>query len=357
MIGTPLLPLILAGLMLVALIGYVVLAGADFGGGVWDLLASGPRRDAQRALIAEAIAPVWEANHVWLVVVVVILFSSFPRVYSEIATMLHVPLSLMLAGIVLRGSAFVFRAYGGDQRASRLRWGRLFAISSVVTPVLLGVSVGAIASGELASPAAIASGGGGAPRGGSFAALFIFPWLRLFPLGVGLLALATFAMLAAVYLTLETDDAVLREDFRRRALMAGAAHAVVAALVLIIARSEAPAMWLRFWSRPASLAVLAAGVLAGAGVLGALVTRRWVWARFAAAAEAALIVFGWALAQYPEMLPGRLTIAAAAAPDATLRLILGVLAAGTVVLLPSLLYLFRVFKGERQQGARPDVAH
>ncbi|MDQ6886417.1 MAG: cytochrome d ubiquinol oxidase subunit II [Gemmatimonadota bacterium] len=355
MIGTPLLPLLLVGLMLVALIGYVVLAGADFGGGVWDMLASGPRREAQRALIADAIAPVWEANHVWLIIVVVILFSSFPRVYSEIATMLHVPLSLMLVGIVLRGSAFVFRAYGGDQRAARLRWGRLFAISSVVTPVLLGICVGAIASGELASPAALASDA--VHRGGSFASLYIFPWLRPFPLGVGLLALATFAMLAAVYLTLETDDAALREDFRRRALIAGGAHAILAALVLVIARSEAPSMWLRFWSRPSSLAVLAGGVISGAGALGALVTRRWLWARLAAAAEAALIVGGWALAQYPEMLPGRMTIAAAAAPDATLRLILGALIAGSVVLLPSLLYLLRVFKGERERGRRPDVAH
>jgi hypothetical protein len=113
------LPEIVAALMVLALNAYVLMGGADFGGGLWDLLASGPRRDAQRALIADSIAPIWEANHVWLIVVVVVLFTGFPVAFGTLATVLHIPIALMLIGIVLRGSAFVFRSYGSRDHARR----------------------------------------------------------------------------------------------------------------------------------------------------------------------------------------------------------------------------------------------
>src|SRR5207245_2586242 len=124
-------------------------AGADFGGGVWDLLAHGPQARAQREVIASAIGPVWEANHVWLVLVVVVLFMGFPVAFATLGTVLHVPLALMLTGIVLRGSAFAFRTYDVRRDATQRRWGRLFAIASLVTPVMLGVCVGAVAAGRV----------------------------------------------------------------------------------------------------------------------------------------------------------------------------------------------------------------
>src|ERR1044071_7297077 len=136
------LPNILAGIILVALTAYVLFAGADFGGGVWDLLASGLRKRAQRELVQSAIGPVWEANHVWLILAIVLLFTCFPAAFARIAITLHIPLTLMLIGIVLRGSAFVFQSYGGGG-------GRVFATASLVTPVLLGISVGAVASGAI----------------------------------------------------------------------------------------------------------------------------------------------------------------------------------------------------------------
>src|SRR5689334_322975 len=138
------LPEIIAGVMLIALNAYVLTGGADFGGGVWDLLASGPSRDEQRSLIEQSIAPIWEANHVWLIVVVVLLFSAFPPAFGTLGVVLHIPLSLMLVGIVLRGSAFVFRSYGG--RAHGRQWGTLFAVTSLITPVILGMIIGAIVS-------------------------------------------------------------------------------------------------------------------------------------------------------------------------------------------------------------------
>src|ERR1044072_2889132 len=204
MINMPSLEVILAGSMVVSLTFYALMGGADYGGGMWDLLASGPRAQAQRELISEAIGPIWEANHVWLILVVVLLFSCFPPAFSAIATALHIPITLMLIGIVLRGSAFTFRTYDSRRDNVQRRWGRLFASASLITPILLGVTLGAIASG----PIQVGEG--------RDISMFINSWLAPFPFAVGGFALALFAFLAAVYLTLETEDAELREDFRKR---------------------------------------------------------------------------------------------------------------------------------------------
>src|SRR5437764_5309144 len=147
------LPEMLAAVMVVSLNAYVLTGGADFGGGVWDLLASGPRRAAQRELIASQIGPIWEANHVWLILVVVVLFTAFPAAFATLGVVLHVPLSLLLIGIVLRGSSFVFRSYGARDDATQQRWGRVFAMASVITPILLGIVVGAVASGATGAAA------------------------------------------------------------------------------------------------------------------------------------------------------------------------------------------------------------
>jgi len=327
------LPDVLAGLILLALTGYVLLGGADFGGGVWDLLASGPRREAQRALITAAIGPIWEANHVWLILVIVLLFTCFPPAFAEITTTLHIPLSLMLIGIVLRGSAFAFRAHHGPDGTMPLRWGRVFAIASAVTPVFLGVCLGALASGAV-------------PRAGKtgFRAAFVAPWLTPFCFGVGILTLTLFAFLASVYLTVEARDIALREDFRLRALGAAAAVFVAAAGTLALALTSAPlvghGLSASVWALPLHVATGVAAV----GAIGALRIRRYRVARVAAAIQVSLILWGWALAQYPYIVPPALTIAAAAAPGVTLTLVLWALAAGILVLFPSLAYLFRVFK-------------
>src|SRR5947208_14728496 len=126
---------LVAGVIFVALNAYAVLGGADFGGGVWDLLALGPRKARQRELIAEAIGPVWEANHVWLILAIVLLFTCFPPAFARLGTRLHIPLSLVLIGIVLRGSAFTFWRYGADEE--QRNWGMVFAIASLMTPLLL----------------------------------------------------------------------------------------------------------------------------------------------------------------------------------------------------------------------------
>jgi len=323
----------LAGLIFVALNAYAVLGGADFGGGVWDLFAFGPRRERQRELIAEAIGPVWEANHVWLILAIVLLFTCFPPAFARLGTLLHIPLSLVLIGIVLRGSAFTFWRYGADEE--QRHWGVVFAIASLITPLLLGTTAGAIAG---------ALGQGGAATGDGFYTIYVAPWLDPFPLAVGLFALIAFAFLAAVYLTLEARESELREDFRRRALASGVGLFAAAVVALLLSLSGAPrvrdGLIFATWALPLHLLTAAAAITA----LWALWVRRWRVARVAAVTQVSLILWGWALSQYPYILPPDLSIARAAAPAATLRLVSGALALGAVVLLPSLYYLLRVFK-------------
>src|SRR5258707_607607 len=190
----PPLEFLVALAMMVSLTFYALLGGADYGGGVWDLLARGPRAQKQRDLIANAIGPIWEANHVWLILVIVVLFTAFPPAFAQISIALHVPLALMLIGIVLRGSAFIFRTYDTQEKTVRRRWGRVFAIPSLVTPVLLGVVVGAISSDAARTP------------GETVAISYYFRWVGLFPVAVGVFSVTLFALAAAAYLTLETDD-------------------------------------------------------------------------------------------------------------------------------------------------------
>jgi cytochrome d ubiquinol oxidase subunit II len=318
----------IAAILLAALVLYALLGGADFGGGIWDLLARGPRAAAQRAAIDRALAPVWEANHVWLILAIVLLFAAFPVGFAAIAIRAHVPLSLALIGIVLRGAAFVFRHYGRGGEAGRRRWGRIFGLASALTPICLGVVVAAAmrdAPPPIARATALAAG---------------FDRLGL---AIGGLALALFAFLAATYLTVEAEDAALQGDFRRRALGAAAIAAALVALLGGLGPADAPGFAARLaaapWVAPYGV-VLALGF---AGALAALVRRRFHAARLAAIAVVALVVGGWGLAQHP-VLFADLTLAAAAAPPATLRVLLPVLGLGAVVLFPSLYLLFRVFK-------------
>jgi cytochrome bd ubiquinol oxidase subunit II len=329
-------PAELLGLVVVAaLVLYALLGGADFGGGIWDLLLRGPRTKEARALIEEAIGPIWEANHVWLILVVVVTFSGFPRAFAAVSIALFVPLVLLLFGIVLRGAAFTFRTYDRPDDAVHARWSLVFSASSVLAPLALGVVVGALASGRLA-----------APRGTNPDP---FAWLAPFPLAVGLFAAVLFAYLAATYLAVEAEGA-LRDDFRRRAIWAGVAVFCSALLAAVLSTREAPVVFegltRRGWSLPLHLATGVAAIVA----FWALATHRVRLARAAAAAQVALIVVGWAASQYPWVVVGGLTLETASAPRHVQVLLLWALGLGAVLLFPALYLLFRVFKGERPLG-------
>jgi cytochrome d ubiquinol oxidase subunit II len=329
---------------LVGLMAYACLAGADFGGGVWDLLASGPRQRQQRAAIAHAMGPVWEANHVWLIFVLVVLFTCFPRGYAVLMEALFVPLHVLLFGIMLRGGAFVFRNYGPAPHSEHRRithystWGLVFGVASVISPLLMGLSFGVVTAG-------------GVRVTETGVVVDTRSWLRAYPIGCALLALLTCSYLAAVYLLVQTDGE-LREDFRRRAIVAGTAAAAAAAAVFGILHAEGHWMFDQLIKR--GLPVLIAGGIAF-GLSAVAVCRRWTrLARALAVAQTVLILLGWGLAHRDYLLYPDVSLAWAMAPPPTVRFMLIASAIGFVVLFAAGLLLFRVFEStdERMESAQ-----
>jgi cytochrome d ubiquinol oxidase subunit II len=323
---------LLGACMLGSLVLYALFGGADFGGGVWHLIASGPRARQQRDLIASAIAPIWEANHVWLILVVVVLFTGFPAAFAEIATRLHAPLVALLIAIAIRGSAFAFRSASGDRPVEERGWGTAFGLASIAAPMLLGMTLGTLSSSQLPDSALQLSWRG--------------PWLTPFALASGLFTLALFAYLAAVFLTVDAaEEDQLQEDFRRRAIGAGVLAGALALATFVLANAGAPlvreGLAHRIWSWPLHLLTGLAAIAA----LASLVTRRFHLARVFAVLQVALVVLGWGASQYPFLVVPTITLASASASPATQRMLLWALAAGAVLLFPSLRLLFRVFKG------------
>jgi len=317
------------------LVVWVLTGGADFGGGMWSLLATGPRRRAQRDAVFHAIAPIWEANHVWLIFLIVLLFTVFPKAFAAVSVALHVPLLLALVGIVLRGAAFVFHSYGLPAEGSpRERWSRVFSWASLATPVLLGMSLAGLSTG------AIRVGDHGVTTG------FFAGWTTPFAGLVGLFALALFGLLAALYLTVETEGE-LREDFRRRALAMEVVAGALAALTFWRAAADAPRLYANLASSSWTIPVQAATAGAAFGVIAALWRRRFRLARVLVAAQVSLVVIGWGLAMDRHLILPDLVIDRAGAEPEILRAIGPALAAGTLLLAPSLWYLYRVFKARR----------
>jgi len=324
------------GIVWMGLTLYVLLAGADFGGGVWDLLASRDRAQEQRSLISAAIGPVWEANHVWLIFVLTGLLSGFPVVFADLSVALYLPFSLALVGIVLRGSAFAFRSHGEPESAWQRSWTRVFGIASLITPFVLGAAAASVASGRIRIV-------DGTVRAGLLAS-----WTSLLSLFAGLFAVTICAYLAATYLTVEAvqrKEEGLERDFRSRALGAGLVAGVLAAAGLVVVHAEAPVLWEGM--REAGLAFAVVSAIAGVASLTLMWTRRYAWARGAAVVAVASVLFGWGVAQWPYLIVPDVKVMDAAAPRGTLRVVVVGFAIGGAVLAPSLYLLFRIFKRER----------
>ena len=323
----------LLALMWLGVTAYALFGGADFGAGFWDLLAGGPQRGAaQRRLIEHSIGPVWEANHVWLIFVLVMLWTGFPDAFAAIASSLYVPLTLVAAGVILRGAGFAFRKAVTGVALERL-FGATFAASSVVTPFFLGTVAGAVASGRV--PAGIAEA--------HPVRSFVNPTSVL----GGVLAVVVCAYLAAVYLTADArraGEAGLVEAFRRRALVSGAATGVVVLGGIGVLHADAPALFDGLTGRGLPLVVLSA--ITGVVSLVCVWQRRFVVARLAAAAAVTAVLWGWAVGQYPDLLTGELTIRQAAAAPAVLRAVLVSLALGALLVVPALVALYTVSQEE-----------
>ena len=300
---------------------YAVLAGADFGAGLWDLVAGGAERGSRpRAFIDRVLTPVWEANHVWLIFMLVVTWTAFPEAFSAIFSTLFVPLSLAALGIVLRGAGFAFRhiVHGvSGQRAL----GAAFATSSLITPFFMGTVVGAVATGRV-------------PADGSGDRLT--SWLNLPSIAIGALLAATCAYLAAVFLVREArraGEAEIERYFRVRAIAAGIVTGALAVLGLVALHADARPLYDDLIGDALPLVILSA--LCGVGAMVQL-ARGGRGSEPLAVVAVAAVVWGWGVAQRPDILPGELTIDQAAAPSSTLTALFVVFGAALIVVLPAL---------------------
>lgn len=315
-----------AALLFLGVVAYAILGGADFGSGVWDLLAGDARQGAHlRSQIDRSIGPVWEANHVWLIYVLVFLWTGFPTAFGAIMTTLFVPWLLVGLGIVLRGGAFAFRKFSPTVREAQLH-GVVFAASSVVTPFFLGMIAGAIASGRVP-----------ADGSGDVWTSWTGPtsWVG------GSLAVLTVSFLAATFLAADAERGgrhELAELMGRKAMWSGvvAGAAALAAAVAI----ERDADTLASGLRTRGLALVIVSALAGATTLVLLHRCRWALARLTAVAAVASIVVGWGVAQYPDLLVDQLTIDDGAGARSTLIGLVIVFGVAAVTAVPALAWLF-----------------
>ena len=328
--------------ILLGLAAYTVLAGADFGAGFWTLFPGGGRasRAATRDHARHAMGPVWEANHVWLVFVLVVCWTAYPVAFASITSTLAVPLFIAVVGIILRGTSYALRGQLEGARGHRAVE-NVFALSSVLTPFALGAVAGGIASGRV--PVGNAAGN------------LVTSWLNPTSVMIGTLAVALSAYLAAVYLAADArrfDEWGLERDFRLRALSSGVVAGALAVAGLLVLRADARPIWDGLTSR-AGLVMVVVSAAAGLATLVLVRRSRFGPARASAALAVAAIVAGWALAQRPYLLPG-LTVSEAAAGRSTLIAVVVSVAIGAVVLVPSLILLFRLFlRGRLDTGPAP----
>jgi cytochrome d ubiquinol oxidase subunit II len=305
---------------------YAVFGGADFGGGLWDLIAGDAERgERPRARIQRSLTPVWEANHVWLIFILVVLWTAFPEAFAAIMSTLYVPLALAALGIVLRGAGFAFRK-SVESLPARRALGAAFALSSVMTPFFMGTVVGAIASGNV-------------PAAGDGPALS--SWIEPLPLLTGALFVASGAYLAAIFLVVDSHragDQGMEGYFAQRALAAGLVAGGLAALGLVALHADARDVYERLIVEALPLVILS--MLCGFGVLALLLRGGRRGLRPLAILAVAAVIWAWGVAQFPYLLPTSLTIAEAAAPGPTLTSVLVVFAVAAVTVLPALGLLY-----------------
>jgi cytochrome bd ubiquinol oxidase subunit II len=330
------------GFVALGVTAYAVLGSADFGAGFWDLTAGSAERGGRlRGMVQRSMSPVWEANHVWLIFVLVIIWTAFPVAFGSIFSTLSIPLFLAAIGIIFRGTAFALRGQAATINEARVL-GAVFALSSVLIPFFLGAAIGGVASGRV--PVGNAEGD------------LVTSWLNPTSVLIGVVGVLTGAYLAAVYMAGDSQRAGLDDlvrAFRARALGAGVVTGVVALAGLLVLRDDARNLYDGLTSGGGLALVIVSG-LAGLATMALVWSGRYGLARVTAAAAVAAIVVGWLLAQKPYILPPDLTLDQAKASDATLSAVVIGVAAGMVILAPSLWFLYRlVLQGRLDQEYEP----
>jgi cytochrome d ubiquinol oxidase subunit II len=327
----------LLALTWVSVTAYALLGGADFGAGFWDLIAGNPERGKERrTLIEHSIGPVWEANHVWLIFVLVLMWTAFPPVFAAIASTLYIPLTLVAIGIIARGSAFAFRKAVTEVWQRRL-FGAAFAASSVITPFFLGTIAGAVASDRV--PPGLAKGN------------VVTSWVNATSLICGVLAVGVCAYLSAIYLTADArrgGHLELAEYFRRQGLISGILVGAIALAAIAVVHSDAHQLYHGLTHR--GLPLVIASIVMGFLSLLLLAHRDYIAVRITAALAVTTVLWAWGVGQYPHLLP-RLDLHQAASAHATLQATAISSAVGIALLVPSLAWLFILFQRDTKPTA------
>jgi cytochrome d ubiquinol oxidase subunit II len=335
--------IILLLVVFAALTLYALLGGADFGAGVWEVNTALKSSDRERAMLHAAIGPVWEANHVWLILVLVTMFAAFPVAFAGVFRALWLPLLLALTGVVFRGIGFAFRTYTSGGARQQAAWDAVFAIGSTAAPFFLGASVGAVASGKLA----IAGDGG-------FDGNYLTGWISSLSLFTGFFVVGMCAFLSSVYLAREISglgDRTLVLLWRRRALTTGGMTGILALAGIVLVATGAPLLWEGF--RVRSWPLVCGSMIGGFASLYSLVVERYRAAVVCAAIAVSAVIWAWGIAQFPMIVPPTISLDDTKAPANVLWLLVATIGIGALLLFPALGYLLYLFKTGRSEGTTP----
>lgn len=326
----------MAVILWLSILAFAIFGGADFGAGVWDLLARGANAEQERGALIRAIGPIWEGNEIWLIFLVTGTWTAFPLVFSTIMTALFIPLTIGLLGIVMRGAAFVFYSHFQSDVSVKVPWGRAFSIASTAAPFLCGCVGAAAASGTIR-----------VLPDDSVQANVITSWTTPFALACGCFAVALCACLTATYMTVEAKnqgEMALARRFRKRALVSGGIAAVLGMVAAWLSSYFAQHLFNGLTSRALPIALLA--IVVGALTAGALLIGQYFFARMLSAGGVMLILGAWAIAQLPYLVVPDVTIARGAAPEGVEHAVLAVAIVGMMIVLPAFSYLMYLFKAK-----------
>ena len=322
--------------LLVSVYLYCLLGGADFGAGIVELTARGESKERTKSLVSESMAPIWEANHMWLVITVVILFNAFPAIYTQVSISLYIPLILLLVGIVLRGTAFTFRHYDAIKDESQKIYSRIFSYSSLIVTFFFGLVIGALISGKITQyPADFVEG-------------YITPWLNIFSISIGIFLCTLFSFIASVYLIGDSTEKSVREEFIIKAKHTTIAMVISGGLVFTASFIENVDLVTQFFSHPISITLIVLATI-GLPVLWITLGEGLIWfSRVIAGAQLLFILGGFYAIYFPTIVKIKdgtnLTLFNSAAPEVTLIYLGWALIIGSFIIFPSLYYLLDIFK-------------
>lgn len=324
--------------LFLSLVLYVLLGGADFGAGIVEFFLKKGKHEDQREIIGKAIGPIWEANHMWLIIIVVILFMGFPNVYGQVSIFLHIPLTCLLIGIVLRGTAFTFRHYDAIKDDSQKYYNFIFKYSSLWTSFFFGVIAGALTSQRID------------PSANDFLSLYVYDWLNIFSFAVGLFTVCIFGFLASVYLIGETNGEETKKHFIETGRSLLIAMVITGGLVFLTSELTGAGLTRRFLDHPFAIGTIILTTISLPVLWNALKKGKVVLSRLTAGFQVMMVVLTWVVVYSPYIVIFKdgsgLSLYQSAAPAPTINTLAWALLIGSCFILPSLFYLFKVFKSK-----------